>query len=145
MKLSSVILALSLIVIAMLLPCERKESYNPVQPNYGAQALAELKGHKVNVPKNSIARVVFTKVRMEPKKKDFGENIRSLFNPKETVRFYGRPKYISNRANTVIVGKSIKFETIGKSIAEAKNNANKRAADIINDIQNVLQREGLMG
>jgi len=141
MNIWSLVLALAVIVILLILPCGScRERYVPSH-NYGKQALDDLVGRRLKTPKNSIDRIVFTKVKILPKEREWYDR---LFSADKTVLFVGNPKYISSKTNTVIVGGPIKLEASGKSIQEAKANVNKRATAVLNDIRRVLNTAGLM-
>ena len=141
MNIWSLVLALALIVILLVLPCDaRRERFKPPSFNYGKKAVDDITSKNVKVPKNSIERVVFTKVRINKKEKGFFQR---LFEP-DTVLFVGNPKFISSKTNTVIVGKPIKVEADGKSVKEATANVNKKADAILNEIRRAAGAQGLM-
>lgn len=138
------VLLWALLVTLLVLngPVTPSEMFTPVV-NYGAQSIKELKSARVKAGKGSVERVAWSSVTIKPKKKTFGETLRSIFSPMELVRFSGRPKYVLKH-NAIIAGKKVSFDMRGNSKAAATKAANDKAAVILKEIEKALKTESLM-
>lgn len=142
MNMLHVVLWVVLVIIVLAnAPVTPAEMFTPVI-NYGTRAVKELKSAKVKAGKGSVDRVAWSAVSIKPKKKTVFESIGSIFSPKETMRFSGRPKYILKQ-NAIIAGKKVSFDASGKSTKAATAAANAKAAVILKEIDTSLKDAGL--
>lgn len=139
----AVILILSC-TVQIISTVKEQEGYAAPQTLSAAQrALLDVTSGKVKASKNSIKRVALTQVNVRVASKSFGEAFKSILNPSERVILRARPKYILHN-NTIIVGKSFTLEATGKSEAEAKKNAQKKANETLQNITSTLTSAGLL-
>lgn len=118
-----------------------QEEYTPSSASIAQSALSDVVTDRVKASPQSITRIVWTNVSIATKQKTFIESM-NVINPRETVVFRGRPKYVAR--NAIVVGKWVTFETTGPTVREAVAAANAKASSILTEIRQILQKANLL-
>jgi hypothetical protein len=135
---NALILLCALIVVLNFTRSSKETYVSPAT----SQALLDVNSGKIKASKNSIRRITWTQVSIQPQTKTIGQTLSNILNPSETVIFRGRPKYVLK--NAIIVGSWLKFESTGRSVAEAKATANKKSKTELEAIKQALTTAGLL-